>query len=147
MRKKCPNRLYLTWLVLLGLLFHVLVAHHNGAEELLLTQQSDGHIVLESGFQHLETHHRDLTAMDPHDHDKQHESHQHLDIPHSDLYLGSANSDFQDLLSLRLLTLFASQPLHLPPHPRQDGSSAELLERPPRPEPRHKILTTTILLI
>lgn len=150
MSQKRLNHRYLSWWVLFGLLFHILVAHHRGAEELLLSQQSDGHLVLESGFQHLEAHHTDFSDFHGHAHDPPHEAHQHLALFHSDWYLASASSDGFNLIALRWAASFALLPVffRFSPEPLAWAARGEHLERPPPwPAFSQQVLTSTILLI
>lgn len=148
MRKKSLRHRYLGWLVLLGMLFHVLVSHQDGAAELLLSRHDDGRVMLENAFRHAHAHHHE--HADHHDADAPAgPAHQHLAMDHAAAYTCPSSTEAQDLLALKLASLLASLPLRLEP-PQTAVKLVSLWEIPepqPPPEQRRRALTTTILLI
>jgi hypothetical protein len=161
MRKKSLRHLFFGWLMLFGMLFHVLVAHHDGTADLLLSQRSDGQIILESGLRHA-SHHAKAHHPDEHpdheaehhaladpDHDTPAHSHHHLTLDHPEAYTCPSTTEAQDLLSLRLISLLASLPvwIEVPQAPVKLASLWEIPEPKPPPEQIRLALTTTVLLI
>lgn len=143
--------------MLFGMLFHILVAHHDGASALLLSERPDGQLVLESGLRHAQHHDEDrhhdehddhAVAIEHADDDPAH-SHHHLSVDHPEAYLCPSSTDAQDLLSLHLISLLASLPLRIeqPQTPLKMASVWQMPEPQPPPEQRRLALTTTILLI
>lgn len=151
MRKKASRHRFLGCLVLLGMLFHVLVSHQDGAAELLLSRHHDGRVVLENIFPHVESahYHEDANHPDEDTSAPTEHSHQHLAMDHPEAYTCPSSTQAQDLLSLRLASLLASLPLRLeiPQTQLKLASLWEIPEPQPPPEQRRRALATTILLI
>ncbi|PKL75905.1 MAG: hypothetical protein CVV27_12935, partial [Candidatus Melainabacteria bacterium HGW-Melainabacteria-1] len=55
MRLLLPHRLLFGWLLLVSLLAHFLVAHHDGVAELIFCMRGNGEVVLETALAHGET--------------------------------------------------------------------------------------------
>ncbi len=149
MRKKSLCHQYLSWFLLLGMLFHVFVAHQDGISQLLLNHVHKGHNFAEGVERvHVEADHEY--------HDAEEHSHSHpLEPPHShalehpEAYPRQSNTEVQDLFDLRLTALQAHMPLlvELPKLPLQWSNRFDLTEPQPPPEQLRRALSSIILLI
>jgi len=154
------HRLFFGWILLVSLLTHFFVAHHEGVSELILCVQANGQVAIETPAAH------EHGASDP---GHQHESSQpgqnshhcehegecndlHLSFVHPESYLSQNASAAQDALGLRLARLLAEGAFGVFAGPEPAGvlqqTQAPIFAPPhPPPKQREQILATTYLLI
>lgn len=146
MRQKSSYHFYLSWFLLLGMLFHVLVEHSDEWFETTLSSQGESQLALYH-HDHLGLH---AIGIDDHDNDSaQGPHHNHLTADHPTAYVCASTTQASDLLTHRLNRLFASVPLilEIPRVPLHLTSQMEFAEPQPPPEQRQRALKSTILLI
>lgn len=156
MRALFPHRRGFGCFLLIALLAHFFVAHHDGVAELIVCVRAKGGIQIESRLEHdalssrRAPHHQDGSG-EACDHEGGCQD-LHLSFLHPELYLGQQSSAAQDQLSQQLSTLRALLATLAPwaEAPPLQAAAYRLDPAPPPqppPEQRAAMITSTILLI
>ncbi len=154
------QRLFFGWILLVSLLTHFFVAHHEGVSELILCVQANGQVTIETPTAHAHGDsdsdpHHESSQPEQNAHHCEHEgecSDLHLSFVHPETYLSQNTNAAQDALGLRLARLLAEGAFGIFARPEPAGvlqqTQAPVLANPhPPPKQREQILATTYLLI
>lgn len=132
---------FLIGLILVScMVFHVVLAHHEGFHEWSVAIHNQGHVGVLG-------HHHDTQAE--HDEPGYPEGSHHRDIDHPEIYTCANNTDSLDLLADKISFLQAIKTLGgviIATPPIHPGQLTKAHSHPP-PRQRDTFLTTTILLI